>query len=285
MDEFVKFNNQTAGRDKFFRLLQYCSRVVWYNLDKNGKNPEAVGRAKKLDETLGLMRRLLRFGRFFDTLHSALPVMSSVSDQVIRITSAISRISSSCFMAIDHLVCLQKLGVLSPKAFDGPSWDKTSTRFWLYSIVMGLVRDFYEISKLYKEASRMKKRKIKGHSQSHAGGHHRPQQQSLESGEGSSSNLVNNGGGSCRGLECIPVQLQPALGKCIRTSRVLITCVVSHADISIDLLKNLTDLFIPLSILGHIKLSPGTIGLLGVVSTVASAIPQINPMTKMVPAT
>jgi len=277
MDEFVKFNNQTAGRDKVFRLLQYCSRVVWYNLDKNGKNPEAVGRAKKLDETLGLMRRLLRFGRFFDTLHSALPVMSSVSDQVIRITSAISRISSSCFMAIDHLVCLQKLGILSPRAFDGPSWDKTSTRFWLYSIIMGLVRDFYEISKLYKEASRMKKRKIMGHS--HA--QRRPQEAS-ESGE--SSNIASNGGGSCKGLLCVPVPLQPALLNCIKTSRLLISCVYSHADISIDLLKNLTDLFIPLSILGHIKLSPGTIGLLGVVSTVASAIPQINPMTKMVPA-
>jgi len=281
MDEFVKFNNQTAGRDKVFRLLQYCSRLVWYNLDKNGKSPEAVARAKKLDETLGLMRRLLRFGRFFDTLHSALPVMSSVSDQVIRITSAISRISSSCFMAIDHFVCLQKLGVFSPTAFDGPSWDKTSTRFWLYSIVMGLVRDFYEISKVYKEACRTKKRS-KGHS--HSSHHHnnRLQQANNESGGGESSKATNNG---CKALVCVPVQFQPALSNCIRTSRVLITCVYSHADISIDLLKNLADLFIPLSVLGYIKVSPGTIGLLGVVSTVASAIPQINPMTKMVPAT
>ncbi|XP_021961610.1 peroxisomal membrane protein 11B [Folsomia candida] len=267
MDDYIKFNNQTAGRDKIFRLIQYCSRIVWYNLDKRGMSVNGVQKAKKLDETLGLMRRLLRFGRVFDTLHSALPVMSTIDDQVIRLTSALSRISSACFMAIDHIVCLHKLGLIHKNCIDAPGWDKTGTRFWLYSIVMGLVRDVYEIMKVYKEACQMRRRKIKGH-------HHNYQRhRNSHSDEDEHSTRVI--------IKGLPANLNLTLQQSIISARIITKCVSKHADITIDVVKNICDLFIPLTILGYIRLSPGTIGTLGIVSTIASAIPQINPMLKI----
>lgn len=212
---------------------------------------------------------MLRFGRFFDTLHSALPVMSSVNDQLIRITSTLSRIASSCFMAIDHLVCLYKLGLLPKNSIDAGAWDKTSTRFWLYSIIMGIVRDVYEISKVYKEACQVQKRKItKGH-------HHHHSRNSAPA--KATEDLLT--------LKGLPPNLNPTVRHCIVSARVAANCVTHHADITIDFVKNLCDLCIPLTVLGYIKMSPGTLGILGVISTIASAVPQINPMVKMVPAT
>lgn len=210
---------------------------------------------------------VLRFGRVFDTLHSALPVMSSVNDTVIRLTSTLSRIASSCFMAIDHIVCLHKLGLIPAKSLDAAAWDKTSTRFWLYSIVMGLVRDIYEIMKVYKEACQIRKRKITGHNHRH--NKHSPD-------ETASKHSIH--------IKGLPATLNPAVGQCIISAKIATKCLSQHADITIDFIKNICDLCIPLTVLGYIKMSPGKIGLLGIVSTIASAIPQIDPMLKMVPA-
>jgi len=178
--------------------------------------------------------------------------MSTINDRVIRITSALSRISSSCFMLLDHVVCLHKLGLIPKNSIDPGGWDKTSTKFWLYSIILGLIRDFYEIQKVYKDYQRRTRQK-KG-----------------------------------RGYYDDPYE-GPVVGslplKCVIHAKIISKYVTNHADIAIDTLKNSCDLFIPLNTLGFVKLSPGSIGLLGVISTIASTIPQFNPMCKLVPAT
>lgn len=204
---------------------------------------------------------MLRFGRFYESLQSALPVMSSVSDPVIRLICVLSRISNACFMLIDHMVCLEKLGVLSSTFINSAKWDRTSTRFWLYAITLGLARDFYEIRRIYKEEFH------------HSGGpafrrhsHSKPDR--------------------ARDRENDPeTRKDSSLVELVEHLRLLRRVVKEHADVAVDTLKNLCDLFLPLNSLGFVKLSPGTVGLLGVVSTVASSLPMMNPMIKMVPAT
>ncbi|CAL8069433.1 unnamed protein product [Orchesella dallaii] len=274
MDEFIKFNNQTAGRDKVFRLAQYTSRILWYGLAKRKSCAKSAEKAKRLDESLGLMRRLLRFGRFFETLHSALPVMSSVSDPVVRTTCVLSRISSTCFMLIDHIVCLDKLGVLPPKLINAAKWDRTSTRFWLYSIVLGLIRDFYEIQRIYREEfQHVRSRRVTKSSSSNTLTDSRLPEQSHHYHHQKRAILGSLGCGSVKMVECL------------KQARVFRRCVRDHGDVAVDLLKNSCDVFLPLNSLGFVNLSPAVIGLLGVISTIASALPQINPMIKMVPAT
>jgi len=39
------------------RLVQYTSRLVWYNLERRGSSQSRVDKVKRLDEILGLMRR------------------------------------------------------------------------------------------------------------------------------------------------------------------------------------------------------------------------------------
>lgn len=56
-----------------------------------------------------------------------------------------------------------------------------------------------------------------------------------------------------------------------------------HRDIVIDTLKNSCDILIPLAALGYVKLSPGMVGMLGVISSVAGIITIVNPMFKLCP--
>jgi len=188
-------------------------------------------------------------------------------------------------MLIDHMVCLDKLGVLPPQLINAAKWDKTSTRFWLYSIILGLIRDFYEIQRIYREEfQQVKNRRITKSSVSSAS---------------SASRNHNAAGGDTRlpeqshhhhnfqkrvimsGLGCGNVKIV----ECLEQARVFSRCVRDHGDVAVDTLKNFCDLFLPLNSLGFVNLSPAMIGLLGVISTIASALPQINPMIKMVPAT
>jgi peroxin-11B len=57
-----------------------------------------------------------------------------------------------------------------------------------------------------------------------------------------------------------------------------------HKDIVLDTLKNGCDFFIPFTSLGFIKLSPKTIGMLGVISSVAGLLVILEPRAKLLPA-
>lgn len=192
--------------------------------------------------------------------------MSSVSDPVVRLTCVLSRICSTCFMLIDHIVCLDKLGILPAKLINAPKWDRTSTRFWLYSITLGLVRDFYEITRVYKEDYQQLNKSSRRISRASTKGKER------HSGGASSESSANDGTG---------VNMVECLDHC----RLVVRCVRDHGDVAVDTVKNLCDIFIPLNSLGFVKLNTATIGLLGVISSIVGALPQFNPMIKMVPST
>lgn len=57
-----------------------------------------------------------------------------------------------------------------------------------------------------------------------------------------------------------------------------------HRALLLDLVKNLADFWIPYSSLGHVTLEPGTIGLLGVVSSMAAILPMLDPSYVLTPA-
>lgn len=64
----------------------------------------------------------------------------------------------------------------------------------------------------------------------------------------------------------------------------LVKLAQQHKDIAVDTLKNACDIFIPLTALGYLKLSPGTVGLLGIISSAAGIAALVNPMYKLTPS-
>lgn len=136
------------------------------------------------------------------------------------------------FLLADHILWLGRADVCSVNT---ERWSQISNKFWLFSISMNLVRDFYEISQL--------------------------------------------------GLKCKVVpQNELNNVKNMADTLIKVTKLVENNEIFMDTVKNSCDLFIPLTALGYVKLSPGTVGLLGTISSLVGIWVLINPKLKLSPS-
>ncbi|XP_017773513.1 PREDICTED: peroxisomal membrane protein 11B [Nicrophorus vespilloides] len=228
METLVKLNSQTAGRDKLARLLQYLSRIIWHSLKT--RNKTGVDSIKNIEFQLSTFRKLLRFGRFADTLYTAIHQNHKATAK--HSVSIISKVYSSFFLFADHMLWLGRADVCK---VDTDKWSRRSNQYWLYSIAFNLIVDFMQIcTVLSNNRSRiLPKQGLKGAS---------------DVGQICSKSV-----------------------KCLQENRGLV----------VDTVKNGCDFFIPLNALGHVKLSPGTVGWLGVVSSLAGLIVLIDPRAKL----
>ncbi|XP_046492213.1 peroxisomal membrane protein 11B [Neodiprion pinetum] len=158
MDVIVKLNNQTAGRDKIIRLLQYGSRASWYFVQHGERTRQRIDILKSLEYTFSSFRKLLRLGRCLDLLYSALSSMR-YPDLVVRITMTLSKISNALFLLADHIIWVGRAGICQVNV---EKWNQVSNKYWLMAIVMNLVRDVYEISKIMEqETAGLKSRAVR----------------------------------------------------------------------------------------------------------------------------
>ncbi|CAH0695974.1 unnamed protein product [Spodoptera exigua] len=141
MDVIIKVNNQSSGRDKLARLIQYTSRLVWHQLEIRNANKYSVDRIKNLELTFSSFRKILRLGRCIDICYTALNSMH-IEDPILRVTLTVSKLAHALFLYSDHIVWLTKSGFLKT---DSEKWNRTANKFWLISIIANLARDFYEI--------------------------------------------------------------------------------------------------------------------------------------------
>ncbi|XP_047503696.1 peroxisomal membrane protein 11B [Pieris napi] len=141
MDVLLNVNNQSNGRDKLARLVQYASRLVWHQLEKKHANKYSIERIKGLENNLSSFRKVLRLGRCIDISYAALNTIH-IQDPFLRISLTVSKIAHALFLYADHIVWLTRSGFLKT---DSEQWNRTANKFWLLSITANLARDVYEI--------------------------------------------------------------------------------------------------------------------------------------------
>lgn len=122
-------------------------------------------------------------------------------------------------------------------------WTARSNRYWLISLVMSLVRDVYEFNQIVVRHSSYK---------------------SIS---------------SCIASSVVSIRRPEDVTNCVTS---LFKFLFTWKHITIDMLKNSCDLFLPLNGLGYTKLSPRVIGLLGMASSIAGLIVILNPNCKLV---
>jgi peroxin-11B len=163
---------------------------------------------------------------------------------MIAFTLTISKICQSLFLLVDHILWLARSGLF--KNIDTTKWTTRSNKFWLFSLVMNIVRDVYEINRLITCYS-----------------HHKNITECIF------STLV-----SIRGFADLK-----------RYSQTTLDFMKVYKYLTIDTIKNCCDLFIPLSSLGYfnLKLSPRTIGILGAISSLMGIMALLDPSYKLIP--
>lgn len=220
MDIVVRLNEQTAGRDKIIRLLQYGSRAYWYYAQNAQSTRFSAEILRSLEFTFSSFRKLLRLGRCLDSLYSALKMMK-YPDPTVKITLIMAKIANALYLLADHFIWVGRVGILRVNL---EKWNKVANKYWLVTIVMSLIRDIYEIVKILKHEKNIFK------------------------------------------------QYQ------------ILSCLKNHKEVVMDTVKNGCDLFIPLTALGITKCTPGTVGLLGIVSSFIALCTIINPLYKLTPS-
>lgn len=165
-------------------------------------------------------------------------------DVIVRVTCTLSKIANALFLLADHMLWIGRAGLVN---INIDKWNKVANKYWLYSITMNLVRDVYEIWQiLEKEGRRL----------------------SLPS--GNDLRRVYLAGDRAR--KSLPLSVRAA------------TFIQDHKDVVVDTVKNGCDLMIPLTSLGYVRLSPGAVGLLGVVSSLAAIVSLVDPLARLTPA-
>lgn len=240
MDQWIRLNASTAGKDKIFRLLQYLSRLVWHNLESRKNLRDAVARLKIIENAFSTFRKLLRLGKSIEVLHGALRTLH-LPDVVLRVTLTLSRIYQSFFLLVDHIIWIGRVGLFD---INKEKWSSYSNRFWLGAIILNMIRDVYEILTIMKK--RLK----------------------------------------CEDLQpCVykNIPVVKTFYECVPATRPIVQFAEEHRDVFWDSIKNLCDIWIPLTSLGHTKFSPGTVGLLGSISSFAGLIAVLDPLAKLTP--
>lgn len=150
-----------------------------------------------------------------------------------------SKISQAIFLFADHVIWLSRTGLF--KKVNTQKWSETYNKYWFFSIVMNLCRDFYEICRIFDTC--------------------RDVRQLLK-------------------LFFFPKSSHDLL----RVWSKATVCVNTHQAVIVDTIKNVCDVFIPLSALGYSRLSPKYQGILGVISSMAGLFEILYPAAKLLPA-
>ncbi|XP_047360337.1 peroxisomal membrane protein 11B [Vespa velutina] len=233
MDIIIKLNEQTAGRDKIIRLLQYGSRTCWYYAQNVKSTRQSSDVLRSLEYTFSSFRKLLRLGRCLDSLYSALLTMKC-PDLIVRIILTLSKIANALFLLADHIIWVGRVGIFR---VDIEKWNKVANKYWLMNIILNLVRDVYEIVKILEQEKFYSSKRFS------------------------------------------------MVSKCKSTINYdTLLYLKDHKDIVMDTIKNGCDLFIPLTALGYTKLTPGVIGICGLISSMVGIYTLVHPLYKLKPS-
>lgn len=241
------------------RAAQYACSLLGHALQKRGASPELQKQIRQLEGHLSLGRKLLRLGNSADALESAKRAVH-LSDVVLRFCITVSHLNRALYFACDNVLWAGKSG-LAPRV-DQEKWAQRSFRYYLFSLIMNLSRDAYEIRLLMEQESSVYSRRLKG------------------SGGGAPGGIETGGPGDPGppggGLPQIALKLQ---------LRVLLLARVLRGNppLLLDVVRNACDLFIPLDKLGLWRCGPGIVGLCGLVSSILSILTLICPWLRLKP--
>ncbi|KAL5005352.1 hypothetical protein ScPMuIL_018808 [Solemya velum] len=243
--DIVKFGSQTNGRDKLCRLVQYSSKLCSWSLEKYVKKDDIVEKLKKLEAALSMTRKVLRLGKSVDFMHSALKSIH-LSDVILRLTITLSKVNQALFLLFDHIIWAHSIGLIKA---DKKKWSVLAARFWLVSLILNIARDCYEMSLVMNRECR----------------------ETSQSSKSSYRNGDANYRGKSKSLHVVT------------NMTFLKKYLEENKPVVMDLVKNVSDLILPMTTLGYTNASPGLQGFLGTVSSLVGVVTIWNPLLRLVP--
>ncbi|KAJ8003308.1 hypothetical protein DPEC_G00168080 [Dallia pectoralis] len=246
METFIKFTNQSQGRDRIFRTTQYACTLSKYLLRNNSARKELVVKLQGLESNMSSGRKLFRLGNTVDSMHAAKRTLQ-ISDPVLRLCLTVANLNRAFYFICDNLLWASNVGLVN--GIDTERWSLNASRFYFLSLVMSLTRDVYVITQIMVQRTR-----------------EREFQQKMNQHLDDSPDVAT----------VILPQLDAFLF-------LLIESLTSHPSVALDTLKNMCDFFIPLDRLGLFRSNPLVLGFCGLISSLLGIVCVLHPGLKIKP--
>ncbi|KAI5629448.1 peroxisomal membrane protein 11A [Silurus asotus] len=243
MNAFVKFTNQSQGRDRVFRATQYACALARYLLQDDIRRKVLVQKLQSLESNMSSGRKLFRLGNTVSSIDAARRTFH-LTDPGLRFCLTISNLTRALYFICDNVLWAQSISLI--RDVDKERWSRNATRYYFLSLLMNLIQDAYTISKLMIQKSREERyrRKLDDH---------------LNESQETATVIIP--------------QLDAFLFLSIESLR-------SHPALVLDVLKNTCDLFIPLDKLGVYRTNEGVTGLCGLLSSLLGILLVLKPGLK-----
>ncbi|XP_072303413.1 peroxisomal membrane protein 11B [Eucyclogobius newberryi] len=164
MDSWVRFNAQSQAKERVFRAAQYACTLLGATVCRSSSGGHMHLTISKLEAHMSLTRKLLRLGNSAEALEAAKRSIH-LKDSVLRLCLTLSHLNRAMYFACDNLLWASKTGLLP--TLDQPKWSQRSFRYYLFALIMNLVRDLYELRLLSESEARCRATKAAAEEELH----------------------------------------------------------------------------------------------------------------------
>lgn len=258
MDCWVRFNSQSQAKERLIRAAQYACTLLGYTLQRTEAAAGLRSTVSQLEAHMSLTRKLLRLGNSVEALEAAKRAIH-LSDSVLRLCLTISHLNRAMYFACDNVLWAGKTGLIS--RLDQSKWSQRSFRYYLFALILNLIRDVYELRLLMECETRYRAAKATP---------------SLSPSSALPADHLSSSSAASPATVALWARLH-------RQLYLVVTVLYSNPPLLLDLLKNSCDVFIPLDRLGIYSTGPGFVGACGLFSSVLSILTIIYPWLKLKP--
>lgn len=203
---------------------------------------------------------VLRIGKSVEFFRAAQKSVH-LSDPFLQFTITFANINKASYLLIDHLLWMHRIGLVE---VNSKYYGHLSSRFWLATLILSLSTDLYAICGVVGTLLGTDATKVSLASDEAV------KQCSNGSVSGTRPSHETNGNSN------------HSVHRATTLKQVVMTLFRYHLGLILDILKNSADLFLPLSYLGHINISSGLQGLLGLISSMIGVLTVWDSKYKMV---
>lgn len=142
--KLLKFLDSSASREKLLRLLQYLCRFLTFYTFKRNFNIETIQLIKKIQSSIGISRKPLRFLKNLPHLKNLNKIYSNeLLDSTLKIGDLIKNFGYALYFQFDTLQWLKLLGLLTSKNSGSLYFkiDKLAANFWLIGLTGSIITD------------------------------------------------------------------------------------------------------------------------------------------------
>jgi len=146
---FIKWTDQTDGRDKAAKVVQFGSRLLAYLIKQNDKNV-----ATKLTNLMGAIRdgrKLFRFGKEVDEYKAIITTYNSDKLPLNKALMIISRFGFINYWLWDHVNYLAKFKVLN---LDPKPYAVYSANGWFFALLFQIILESINYSDLSQQQAK-----------------------------------------------------------------------------------------------------------------------------------